>query len=85
MQTSLPIPLNSSLGGRMPDIKQTSQALQFRIVHNVISSLTTALGYRYTILASHPLTPGDSPNTDGIHLQNSKDVLIRSSNVSCGN
>ena len=30
-------------------------------------------------------SPGDSPNTDGIHLQNSKDVLIRSSNLACGN
>lgn len=30
-------------------------------------------------------SPGDSPNTDGIHLQNSKDVLIRSSNLGCGN
>ncbi|KAL0296994.1 UNVERIFIED_CONTAM: Polygalacturonase [Sesamum radiatum] len=29
-------------------------------------------------------SPGDSPNTDGIHLQNSKDVLIRSSNLACG-
>lgn len=30
-------------------------------------------------------SPGDSPNTDGIHLQNSKDVLIRGSNLACGN
>lgn len=30
-------------------------------------------------------SPGDSPNTDGIHLQNSKDALIRSSNIACGN
>ncbi|CAH2080534.1 unnamed protein product [Thlaspi arvense] len=29
-------------------------------------------------------SPGDSPNTDGIHLQNSKDVIIRSSNLACG-
>ncbi|KZV42550.1 Pectin lyase-like superfamily protein [Dorcoceras hygrometricum] len=29
-------------------------------------------------------SPGDSPNTDGIHLQNSKDVLIRNSNLACG-
>ncbi|EYU22502.1 hypothetical protein MIMGU_mgv1a0051062mg, partial [Erythranthe guttata] len=28
-------------------------------------------------------SPGDSPNTDGIHLQNSKDVLIRSSTLAC--
>lgn len=30
-------------------------------------------------------SPGDSPNTDGIHLQNSKDVLIHSSTLACGN
>ncbi|GFZ00074.1 pectin lyase-like superfamily protein [Actinidia rufa] len=29
-------------------------------------------------------SPGDSPNTDGIHLQNSRDVLIRSTNLACG-
>lgn len=32
-----------------------SQALQFRIVRNVISSLITALGYQYTITAPHHL------------------------------
>lgn len=30
-------------------------------------------------------SPGDSPNTDGIHLQNSKDVLIHSTTLACGN
>ncbi|XP_044501540.1 polygalacturonase At1g48100 [Mangifera indica] len=29
-------------------------------------------------------SPGDSPNTDGIHVQNSQDVLIYSSNLACG-
>ncbi|KAL5723818.1 galacturonan 1,4-alpha-galacturonidase [Ranunculus cassubicifolius] len=29
-------------------------------------------------------SPGDSPNTDGIHLQNSRDVLIHSSILACG-
>lgn len=29
-------------------------------------------------------SPGDSPNTDGIHLQNSKDVLIRGTTLACG-
>ncbi|KAA3482996.1 polygalacturonase [Gossypium australe] len=28
-------------------------------------------------------SPGDSPNTDGIHLQNSNDVLIHSSDLAC--
>ncbi|KAG8051680.1 hypothetical protein GUJ93_ZPchr0001g32873 [Zizania palustris] len=29
-------------------------------------------------------SPGDSPNTDGIHLQNTRDVQIRSSSIGCG-
>lgn len=29
-------------------------------------------------------SPGDSPNTDGIHLQNSQNVQIRNSNLACG-
>ncbi|XP_004489256.1 polygalacturonase At1g48100 [Cicer arietinum] len=29
-------------------------------------------------------SPGDSPNTDGIHLQNSQDVVIYSSTLGCG-
>lgn len=31
------------------------------------------------------LSPGNSPNTDGIHLQNSQDVAIYGSNLACGN
>ncbi|KAE8021526.1 hypothetical protein FH972_007409 [Carpinus fangiana] len=29
-------------------------------------------------------SPGDSPNTDGIHLQDSEDVVIYRSNLACG-
>lgn len=29
-------------------------------------------------------SPGDSPNTDGIHLQNSQNVLIHTTDLSCG-
>ncbi|KAJ1283886.1 hypothetical protein BS78_03G161400 [Paspalum vaginatum] len=29
-------------------------------------------------------SPADSPNTDGIHLQNTRDVEIRSSSIGCG-
>ncbi|GKV37275.1 hypothetical protein SLEP1_g45323 [Rubroshorea leprosula] len=29
-------------------------------------------------------SPGDSPNTDGIHLENSQDVVIYSTTLSCG-
>lgn len=29
-------------------------------------------------------SPGDSPNADGIHLQNSQNVLIHTTGLSCG-
>lgn len=29
-------------------------------------------------------SPGDSPNTDGIHLQNTRDVMIHTSTLACG-
>ncbi|KAL1538558.1 polygalacturonase-like protein [Salvia divinorum] len=29
-------------------------------------------------------SPGNSPNTDGIHLQNSQDVVIHTTNLACG-
>ncbi|KAG8366111.1 hypothetical protein BUALT_Bualt17G0041900 [Buddleja alternifolia] len=89
-----PIPyLNSSLGGKMPSIKPT--ALRFYGSFNVtVTGITiqnspqchlkfdNCIGvYVYNFSVS---SPGDSPNTDGIHLQNSKDVLIRSSNLACG-
>ncbi|XP_060184290.1 polygalacturonase At1g48100-like isoform X2 [Lycium barbarum] len=93
MQRNLPIPLSSSLGGRMPRIKPT--ALRFYGSFNVtVTGITihnspqchlkfdNCIGvsvYNFSVSS-----PGDSPNTDGVHLQNSKDVLIRSSNVSCG-
>ncbi|KAL8550504.1 hypothetical protein ACS0TY_009070 [Phlomoides rotata] len=88
-----PIPVRSSLGGNMPSIKPT--ALRFYGSFNVsVSGITiqnspqchlkfdNCIGvsvYNFSVSS-----PGDSPNTDGIHLQNSKDVLIRSSNLACG-
>ncbi|KAH6763210.1 Pectin lyase-like superfamily protein [Perilla frutescens var. hirtella] len=87
------IPVRSSLGGKMPSIKPT--ALRFYGSFNVtVTGITiqnspqchlkfdNCVGvsvYNFTVSS-----PGDSPNTDGIHLQNSKDVLIRSSNLACG-
>ena len=32
----------------------------------------------------HISAPGNSPNTDGIHLQNSEDVIIYRANLACG-
>ncbi|KAL7149127.1 hypothetical protein ABFS83_05G018500 [Erythranthe nasuta] len=88
-----PIPVRSSLGGKMPSIKPT--ALRFYGSYNVtVTGITiqnspqchlkfdNCIGvsvYNFSVSS-----PGDSPNTDGIHLQNSKDVLIRSSTLACG-
>ncbi|XP_027099795.1 polygalacturonase At1g48100 [Coffea arabica] len=87
------IPIQGSLGGKMPSIKPT--ALRFYGSFNVsVTGITiqnspqchlkfdTCIGvsvYNFSVSS-----PGDSPNTDGIHLQNSRDVLIRSTNVACG-
>lgn len=38
-----------------------------------------------TVFSMSVSSPGDSPNTDGIHLQNSRDVLIHNTNLACGN
>ncbi|KAK6133597.1 hypothetical protein DH2020_032657 [Rehmannia glutinosa] len=88
-----PIPVRSSLGGKMPSTKPT--ALRFYGSFNVtVTGITiqnspqchlkfdNCIGVQvYNFSVS---SPGDSPNTDGIHLQNSKDVLIRSSKIACG-
>ncbi|XP_075518410.1 polygalacturonase At1g48100-like [Primulina tabacum] len=89
-----PIPaLRSSLEGKMPKIKPT--ALRFYgSFHTTVTGITIQNSPRchlkfdncigvlvYNLTVS---SPGDSPNTDGIHLQNSKDVLIHSSNIACG-
>nr|GME00781.1 polygalacturonase At1g48100-like [Ipomoea batatas] len=89
-----PISINSSLSGKMPSTKPT--ALRFYGSFNVtVTGITiqnspqchlkfdNCVGvYVYNFTAS---SPGDSPNTDGIHLQNSKDVVIRGSTLGCGN
>ncbi|XP_031100186.1 polygalacturonase At1g48100-like [Ipomoea triloba] len=88
-----PIPVSRSVGGRMPSIKPT--ALRFYGSYNVTVTgikiqnspqchlkFDNCMGVNvYNFSAS---SPGDSPNTDGIHLQNSRDVVIRSSNLACG-
>ncbi|KAL6571835.1 hypothetical protein OROHE_002704 [Orobanche hederae] len=91
--TTAQLTLKSSAGGRMPSIKPT--AVRFYGSFNVtVTGITiqnspqchlkfdNCIGvsvYNFSVSS-----PGDSPNTDGIHLQNSKDVLIRSSNLACG-
>ncbi|KAG9154806.1 hypothetical protein Leryth_020084 [Lithospermum erythrorhizon] len=87
------IPLSSSYGRQLPSLKPT--ALRFYGSFNVTvtgitiqNSMQCHLKFDNCIGVSvynfTATSPGDSPNTDGIHLQNSKDVLIRSSNLACG-
>ncbi|KAH0672206.1 hypothetical protein KY290_024464 [Solanum tuberosum] len=88
-----PTPLNSSLSGKMPSIKPT--ALRFYGSFNVtVTGITIQNSQQCHLKFDNCIgvlvnnitvsSPGDSPNTDGIHLQNSKDALIRSSNIACG-
>ncbi|XP_073032329.1 polygalacturonase At1g48100-like [Primulina eburnea] len=93
MKESPPISLANSSGEKMPRIKPT--ALRFYGSFNVTVTgisiqnspqchlkFDNCIGvsvYNFSVSS-----PGDSPNTDGIHLQNSKDVLIRNSNLACG-
>ncbi|WOH08242.1 hypothetical protein DCAR_0727680 [Daucus carota subsp. sativus] len=93
VEKSLPVPIRSSLGGLKQSIKPT--ALRFYGSFNVtVTGITiqnspqchlkfdNCLGVSvYNITVS---SPGDSPNTDGIHLQNSRDGLIHAANLSCG-
>ncbi|XP_059656129.1 polygalacturonase At1g48100-like isoform X2 [Cornus florida] len=85
--------ISSSLGEKMPSTKPT--ALRFYGSFNVtVTGITIqnspqchlkfdncagVLVYNMSVSS-----PGDSPNTDGIHLQNSQDVLIHSANLACG-
>ncbi|KAF5443140.1 hypothetical protein F2P56_035726 [Juglans regia] len=88
-----PMPIRSELGRIMPSIKPT--ALRFYGSFNVtVTSITIQSSPQCHLkfdncmgVLVHDISvssPGDSPNTDGIHLQNSKDVLIHSTNVACG-
>ncbi|KAK4764405.1 hypothetical protein SAY87_013843 [Trapa incisa] len=88
-----PMPVRSELSAKMPTIKPT--ALRFYGSFNVtVTGITIRnspqchLKFDNCIgVAVHDMavsSPGDSPNTDGIHLQNSKDVLIRGTDLACG-
>ncbi|KAE8023478.1 hypothetical protein FH972_009168 [Carpinus fangiana] len=89
-----PMPIRSQLGMRtMPSIKPT--ALRFYGSVNVtVTGITIQSSPQFHLkfdscmgVLVHDISissPGNSPNTDGIHLQNSKDVLIYSSTLACG-
>ncbi|KAK8613823.1 hypothetical protein V6N13_101579 [Hibiscus sabdariffa] len=89
-----PMPVRNELSGKMPNIKPT--ALRFYGSFNVtVTGITIRnspqchLKFDNCIgVVVHDMSissPGDSPNTDGIHLQNSKDVLIHGTDLACGN
>ncbi|XP_038893387.1 polygalacturonase At1g48100-like isoform X2 [Benincasa hispida] len=88
-----PAPARSELEGKMPRIKPT--ALRFYGSFNVtVTGITIQNSPQCHLKFDNCIgvlvhdffvsSPGDSLNTDGIHLQNSKDVLIYSSTLSCG-
>ncbi|KAH9742274.1 Pectin lyase-like superfamily protein [Citrus sinensis] len=83
----------SELKGNMPGTKPT--ALRFYGSSGVTVTGITIQNSQQTHLKFDDCTavqvsdftassPGDSPNTDGIHLQNSQDVTIYSSTLACG-
>ncbi|XP_020690093.1 polygalacturonase At1g48100 [Dendrobium catenatum] len=86
-------PINEDLDMKMPSIKPT--ALRFYGSYNVTVTGITIQNSPQCHLkfdnceAVHVFnmsvaSPGDSLNTDGIHLQNSKEVAIHHCNLSCG-
>ncbi|CAJ2636443.1 unnamed protein product [Trifolium pratense] len=90
---SPPIQIESSYGGKMPAIKPT--AIRFYgSINPTVTGITIQNSPQCHLkfdncngVMVHDVTissPGDSPNTDGIHLQNSRDVLIYKSTLACG-
>ncbi|XP_030497528.2 polygalacturonase At1g48100 [Cannabis sativa] len=88
-----PVPIRSKLSGIMPSIKPT--ALRFYGSFNVtVTGITIQNSPQCHLkfdncvgVLVHDMSvssPGDSANTDGIHLQNSKDVLIHTTTLACG-
>ncbi|XP_061356983.1 polygalacturonase At1g48100-like [Gastrolobium bilobum] len=88
-----PVPIQSELGRKMPSTKPT--AIRFYGSFNpTVTGITIQNSPQCHLkfdncngVLVHDVSissPGDSPNTDGIHLQNSKDVLIHSSKLACG-
>ncbi|XP_071726412.1 polygalacturonase At1g48100-like [Rutidosis leptorrhynchoides] len=82
-----------SLGGKMPSMKPT--AIRFYGSFDVtVTGITIQNSPQchlkfdncvgVTVHNFKVSSPGDSPNTDGIHLQNSKQVLIHTTDLSCG-
>ncbi|KAB2023003.1 hypothetical protein ES319_D07G252200v1 [Gossypium barbadense] len=85
--------ISGELDGKMPSTKPT--ALRFYGSNGVTVSGITIQNSPQTHLKFDDCTgvqisnfvassPSDSPNTDGIHLQNSQDVVISAATLACG-
>ncbi|XWS40728.1 hypothetical protein CRYUN_Cryun17cG0020300 [Craigia yunnanensis] len=85
--------ISAELSGKMPSTKPT--ALRFYGSNGVTVTGITIQNSPQTHLKFDACTsvqvsdfsassPGNSPNTDGIHLQNSQDVVISSTTLACG-
>ncbi|KAG0491496.1 hypothetical protein HPP92_004894 [Vanilla planifolia] len=92
-ETNFPRLLGAQSKGKLPSRRPT--ALRFYGSHNVtVSGITIQNSPQChlkfdncdSVRVSNITisSPGDSPNTDGIHLQNSANVEIRQSVISCG-
>ncbi|WOK98520.1 hypothetical protein Cni_G07232 [Canna indica] len=86
-------PINDELGLKLPHLKPT--ALRFYGSYNVtVTGITIQNSPQchlkfdnceaVQVFNMTVNSPGNSPNTDGIHLQNSRDVMIHHTNMSCG-
>ncbi|XP_065044563.1 polygalacturonase At1g48100-like isoform X2 [Musa acuminata AAA Group] len=92
-QTNIALQINAELSMKLPQIKPT--ALRFYGSYNVTVSGITIQNSPQCHLKFDNCeavqvfnmtinSPGSSLNTDGIHLQNSRDVMIHHTNMSCG-
>lgn len=90
---SPPMPVRSRLSQKMPSIKPT--ALRFYGSYNVtVTGITIQNSQQchlkfdncagVTVHDMNVTSPADSPNTDGIHLQNSQQVNIHHTDIACG-
>ncbi|KAD4384774.1 hypothetical protein E3N88_24942 [Mikania micrantha] len=85
--------ITNSLGSKMPSVKPT--AIRFYGSFDVtVTGITVQNSPQchlkfdncvgVSVYNFNVSSPADSPNTDGIHLQNSRDVLIHTTDLSCG-
>ncbi|KAL8142408.1 hypothetical protein V2J09_015440 [Rumex salicifolius] len=88
-----PMPVTSRLSQKMPSTKPT--ALRFYGSSNVtVTGITIQNSQQchlkfdncvgVTVHDMNVTSPADSPNTDGIHLQNSQLINIHHTNIACG-